>query len=358
MLVERIKEITEIQSISGFESKMRHYMTEQMAPYVDCIEYDRLGGVFGIIESPVKDAKTVMVAAHMDEVGFMVNMICPNGMLKVLPIGGWNTYAVSAQRFTLQTSSGQEIPVISAAIPPHLLRGKSNQELAVEDILFDAGFTSQEEALSFGVRPGDPIVPYSEAFVTANGQNMVAKAWDNRYGCLAILETLKQIDRSSLKVNVVIGCNVQEEVGLRGAPASAYQFKPDLFFAVDCSAANDMQTKEQTFGHLGEGFLLRVQDPRFIMLPRMKDYLLTVAEDEKIPYQYYISKGGTDAAAVQSALAGIPSAVIGVCARYIHTHHAMFNLADFTAAQQMLIAVLTDLDTDKVNQIIYGKEEH
>lgn len=355
MLVDRIKEITNIPAISGHEDKMRQYMAEQMHPFVDEIQYDHLGGVFGIIYSKKANAKTVMVAAHMDEVGFMVSQIEDNGIMTAIPIGGWNPAAVSAHRFTLMTQNGMEIPVVSSSISPHLL--KNGQSPDSDTWRFDAGFTSKEEAEQYGVHTGDAIVPYSEAIETVNGQNMIAKAWDNRYGCLVILEALKQIDREKLSINLVIGCNVQEEVGLRGAPVSAHQFKPDIFLAVDCSAANDIVSKHGTFGHIGEGCLMRVQDPRYLMSPRMKQYLLYLAESHHINYQYYISKGGTDAAAVQSSLDGIPSAVIGVCARYIHTHHTLFNLDDFESAKQLLIHVLQDIDSSKIDYLTYQVED-
>lgn len=354
-LFKRIKEITEIQATSGHEDRMRHYMAEKMRPFVDEIQYDGLGGVFGIKKSNVPDAKTVMIASHMDEVGFMVSMIRDNGMLKVVPLGGWNPQVVSAQRFTLQTKEG-DYPIISSSIPPHLLRGANgSNQIDVSEILFDAGFTSKEEAMRYGVRPGDTVVPDSEAVMTANEQRVIAKAWDNRYGCLLILQLLEELQDVELNVNLVIGANVQEEVGLRGAPASAHLFKPDLFFAVDCSAANDIQTTTDTFGHLGEGFLVRIQDPRFIMLPRMRQYVLDIAEAHDIPYQYYVSKGGTDAAEVHKANQGIPSAVIGVVARYIHTHQSMFDLSDYDAAFREMSAIIRDLDTTKVNHIIYGE---
>lgn len=351
-----IKEVTEIKATSSHEDAMRHYLKEKMTPYVDEIQYDGLGGIFGIIKSKYPDAKTVMVASHMDEVGFMVAKIRDNGSLKVVPLGGWNSQVVSAQRFVLQTREG-EIPVISSSIPPHLLRGTAAAgSIDVSEILFDAGFESKEEAMAYGVRPGDTIVPDSETILCANGKNAIGKAWDNRYGCLMIVHILQALAGKELPFNLVIGANVQEEVGIRGAKVSAHKFNPDLFFAIDCSAANDLQTKTDTFGHLGEGFLVRVQDPRFIMLPRMKDYIVDIAEKHNINYQYYVSKGGTDAAEVHQANDGIPSAVIGVVARYIHTHQSLFNLDDFVAARQEMIAILNDLTTEKINYIIYGEE--
>lgn len=354
-LFQRIKTMTELQGTSGFEEDIRQVMAKELTPLVDRVEYDGLGGVFGIRETQVEDAPRVMVAAHMDEVGFMLTHILDNGLFRVVPLGGWNPYVVSAQRFTLKTRQA-EYPVISSSIPPHLLRGTSGQtSLNVADILFDAGFESKEEAESYGVRPGDSIVPKVETIKTANGKNIISKAWDNRYGCTVVLEALEALKEEELAHTLIAGANVQEEVGLRGTRPSVHKFKPDLFFAVDCSAADDINGKKDTFGHLGEGFLLRIFDPGMITLKRMREFLLDTAETNKIPYQYFVSKGGTDAGQAHLMNDGVPSAVIGVCARYIHTHQTMFNITDYAAAKEMLITVLKSLDKTTVNTIVYGK---
>ncbi|MGL5686834.1 MAG: glutamyl aminopeptidase, partial [Vagococcus fluvialis] len=192
-LFNRIKQLTEIQSVSGFEENMREVMTKEMTPLVDKIEYDGLGGVFGIKKSKEENAPRIMLASHMDEVGFMLSQILDSGLFRVVPLGGWNPYVVSAQRFTLQTKKGN-YPVISSSVPPHLLRGTNGQkQIDVSDILFDAGFTSKEEAEEFGVRPGDAIVPESETIQTANGKRIISKAWDNRYGCTLVLDVLEEL---------------------------------------------------------------------------------------------------------------------------------------------------------------------
>jgi glutamyl aminopeptidase len=133
------------------------------------------------------------------------------------------------------------------------------------------------------------------------------------------------------------------------------KFKPDIFFAVDCSAADDTVTTNGTFGHLDEGTLLRIFDPGLIMLPALKEYLLDIASTHHIPYQYFVSKGGTDAGAAHVANEGIPSSVIGVCGRYIHTHQTMFSIRDFDAAREMLIQTLKGLDRSTVDTIVKGK---
>lgn len=352
---QRIKELTELQGTSGFEHDVREYMREKITPLVDEVQQDGLGGLFGIRHHEDADAPRVMVAAHMDEVGFMLTQITDRGLFKVVPLGGWNPYVVSAQRFTLKTASGKNYPCISASIPPHLLRGTAGQKsLEVTDVLFDAGFESREEAESFGVKPGDTIVPQTETVKTANGKNIISKAWDNRYGCTVVLEALEALKEEKLGQTLIAGANVQEEVGLRGSKVSTTKFKPDLFFAVDCSAADDITTKNGTYGHLGEGTLMRIYDPGLIMLPRLREYLLDTAESNNIPYQYFVSKGGTDAGAAHLSNEGIPSTVIGVVGRYIHTHQTMFSIADFDAAREMLIQTLKGLDKSTVDTIVRG----
>ncbi|MCL2676870.1 MAG: glutamyl aminopeptidase [Streptococcaceae bacterium] len=350
-LFDKIKEITELQATSGFETPMREYLKEKMAPLVDDIEYDGLGGIFGIKKSKTENAPRIMVAAHMDEVGFMVSSIKEDGTFRVVPLGGWNPLVMSGQRFSLFTQKGDKIPVITGGLPPHLLRGTNATPSipAVEDIIFDAGFTDKHEALDYGVNQGNVIIPETETILSANGKNVIAKAWDNRYGCLMILELLEYLKDKALPVTLIIGANVQEEVGLRGAHVSTTKFKPDLFFAVDCSPASD--TFGNTNGELGQGTLLRFYDPGHIMLPNMKSFLLDTAQSNAIQTQAYISKGGTDAGAAHLQNHGVPSTTIGVCARYIHSHQAIFSLEDYNQAQNYLRTIVENLDSNTVAQI-------
>lgn len=347
----RIKTLTELKGTSGNEYRIRDFMHREMEPLVDRIETDGLGGVFGIRENSDQSAPKLMFAAHMDEVGFMVAQITDRGLFKVVPLGGWNPYVVSAQRFTLITAKG-DYPCVSSSVPPHLLRGTNGQQdVSVESILFDAGFESKDEAESFGVRPGDTIVPDVETIFTANKKRIISKAWDNRYGCSVILDVLESIKNDKLPNTLIAGANVQEEVGLRGAKGSTTKFNPDIFFAVDCSAADDLTTTNGTFGHIGKGTLIRIQDPGFILLRGMREFLLDTAETHHIPYQYFVSKGGTDAGAAHQSNEGIPSGVIGVVARYIHTHQTMFAIEDYDAAKEMIKQIALTLDKSVLETI-------
>ncbi|MDN6162169.1 MAG: glutamyl aminopeptidase [Atopostipes sp.] len=347
---ELIKKLTEVQSVSGFEHNIREVVREEISPYVDEIQQDGLGGIFGLRESKAENAPKLMLAAHMDEVGFMLASITDEGFFRVVPLGGWNPQVVSAQRFTLQSKEG-DYPVVSSSIPPHLLRGKKAKKQKVQDILFDGGFSSKEEAEEYGIRPGDSIVPDVETIKMANGKTILGKAWDNRYGVTAVVEALRDLKDEDLPNHLIAGANVQEEVGLRGTKGSVRKFDPDAFFAVDCSPADDVYGDENSFGEIGEGTLLRIQDPGFILSKEMRDFLLDTAETHDIPYQYYVSKGGTDAVAAHQLNEGVPSAVIGMTARYIHTHQTLFHIDDYEAALEMVKQVIRTFDRTTLETI-------
>lgn len=349
---ELIKTLTELQGVSGNEGRVRQFIQSQLALSTTEVQVDGLGYVFGEKKSAQSDAPKLMIAAHMDEVGFMVKDIKEFGLISVIALGGWNPYAVSAQRFTLQTQKGDYV-CVSSAVAPHLLRGAdgSNKTVKVEDILFDAGFTSKEEALKYGVRPGDSIVPQTETVWTANKKAIISKAWDNRYGCAVMLETMHAVKDEALNAHIIAGASVQEEVGLRGIPGAVRKYQPDAFIAVDCSPAGDATGDKNADGQLGNGFLLRMQDPRMITHKGMIEFLEDMALTHHIPYQYYFSKGGTDAVAAHTLNHGIPSAVVGVAARYIHGHQTLFHISDYDAAKEMMIQVVRNFDRTTLNTI-------
>ncbi|MDU7764295.1 MAG: peptidase M28, partial [Staphylococcus sp.] len=170
---------------------------------------------------------------------------------------------------------------------------------------------------------------------------------------IEILELLKDVQ---LDVDLYVGANVQEEVGLRGAKAAAKQINPDIAFVVDCSPANDIKGKQQLSGMLGEGTLIRIKDGTMILKPIFRDYLLKLAQENQIAYQYYISPGGTDGGEIHKANEGIPTAVIGVCARYIHSTDAVFDIRDYFAARHLLKESIIHLTSEQIQQLQYGKE--
>ncbi|MDR3190742.1 MAG: glutamyl aminopeptidase [Lactobacillaceae bacterium] len=350
---KRIVKYTELQGTSGQEFMVRKAFREDLTPLVDEVVQNGLGGLYGIRQNADAKAPRIMFGAHMDEVGFIVVKITDRGMLQVAAVGGWNPYTVSAQRFVLYTREHQ-YPVVSSAVSPHFLRtGNQNGAPQIEDILFDAGFTSRDEAKQYGVEPGDFIVPDVKTQLMANGQRVNSKSWDNRFGLVTILNAFENLQNETLHNTLIMGANVQEEVGLRGVGPAVHQLQPDLFFALDSSAADDLQSGEGQ-GQLDQGAILRVFDPGVIMPKRLKEFVLDTANDEKIPLQYFVAKGGTDAHGAQSENFGIPSVALGVVSRYIHTHQTVWSIADFEAAQHLVETLARKLDQSTVNDIIYG----
>lgn len=344
--------LTEMPAAPGFEKKMRRFVRGEIEKVTSEIVQDRLGSIFGVLRGDPAGPR-IMVAGHMDEVGFMVKSITDNGMLKIQPLGGWWNQVLLAQRMEVMTESGEMLPGVIGSTPPHLLsETQRNQPANIEHMFVDIGADSREHVESLGVRPGMPIVPVCPYTPLANPRKVMAKAWDNRYGVGLAIELL-QACKQDLPPNILYaGATVQEEVGLRGAETAANLVKPDLFFALDASPANDASGDRNAFGQLGKGALLRIYDRSMITHQGMVEFILDTAKTHSIPYQYFMSNGGTDAGKVHLNGIGVPSAVIGVCARYIHTSASIMHMDDYDAAKELLIKLVQSADRSTYEQII------
>jgi len=342
--------LTELPGASGNEHMVRQFMRKELSKYADEIIQDGLGSIFGVRRGPENGPK-VMVAGHMDEVGFMVTSITEQGLIRFQPLGGWWNQVLLAQRVQIITDNGA-IPGVISSIPPHLLDDDTrNRPMDIKNMLIDIGADNKEDAINIGIKPGQQIVPICPFTPLANPKKIMAKAWDNRYGCGLAIELLKELKGRDLPNTLYSGATVQEEVGLRGARTSAYMIKPDIFFALDCSPANDMTGDKNQFGHLGKGVLLRIYDRSMVTHRGMREFVLDTAESNNIPYQYFISNGGTDAGQVHLANEGIPSTVIGICARYIHTSASIIHTDDYEAAKELLVKLVEACDKTTVETI-------
>ncbi|MES9681396.1 peptidase M28 [Bacillus sp. AFS001701] len=348
--LQLFKFLTELQGAPGFEHEVRHFMRKELEKYTNEIVQDRLGSIFGV-KRGTEDGPTVMVAGHMDEVGFMVTQITENGMLRFQPLGGWWNQVLLAQRVQVMTEQGPVIGVIGS-IPPHLLSDELRaRPMDMKNMLIDIGADNKEDALKIGVRPGQQIVPVCPFTPMANEKKIMAKAWDNRYGCGLAIELLKEVQNETLPNILYSGATVQEEVGLRGAQTAANMIKPDIFYALDASPANDMSGSKSEFGQLGKGVLLRILDRTMVTHKGIREFILDTAETNKIPYQYFVSQGGTDAGRVHVSNDGVPSAVIGICSRYIHTAASIIHVDDYLAAKELLVKLVKATDKTTVETL-------
>ncbi|MBM7704877.1 M42 family metallopeptidase [Metabacillus iocasae] len=344
------KTLTELPGAPGNEHQVRAFMRSQLEPHADEMIQDGLGSIFGVKYGD-KTGPKIMVAGHMDEVGFMVTAVTDKGMLRFQPLGGWWSQVLLAQRVQVITNKGPVVGVI-ASIPPHLLEdAQRNKPMDIKNMLIDVGADSKEEVKEMGIKPGDQIVPVCLFTPMANEKKIMAKAWDNRYGCGLAVELLKETKDDKLPNILYSGATVQEEVGLRGAQSAANMINPDLFYALDASPANDMSGDKHAFGQLGKGALLRILDRSMVTHRGMREFVLDTAETHSIPYQYFVSQGGTDAGRVHTSNQGVPSAVVGICSRYIHTHASIIHIDDYAAAKELLIKLVKASDQTTVNTI-------
>lgn len=346
--MQMFKTLTELQGAAGNEHLVRKYMRNELGKYADDLIQDRLGGVFGVKKG---SGPKVMVAGHMDEVGFMVTQITKNGLLRFQPLGGWWSQVLLAQRVQVMTDNGPITGVISSTPPHNLTPEQRKKPMELKQMLIDIGADDEEDAKQIGIKPGQQIVPIAPFTPMANEKKILAKAWDNRYGCGLAIELLKELQGETLPNKLYSGATVQEEVGLRGAKVAANMINPDIFFALDASPANDMSGDDKEFGHLGKGALLRIFDRSMITHRGMRDFVLDTAETNDIPYQYFISQGGTDAGSVHLSNEGVPSAVVGICSRYIHTHASIIHVDDYAAAKALIVKLVKSLDENTVKHI-------
>ncbi|PAE30719.1 peptidase M28 [Paenibacillus sp. 7884-2] len=346
--LELFKNLTELQGAPGNEHLVRSFMKKELEKYADEIIQDNLGGVFGVKHG---EGPRVMVAGHMDEVGFMVTQITDNGMLRFQPLGGWWNQVMLAQRVQVMTKNGPVIGVIGS-IPPHLLtEAQRKKPMEIKNMLIDIGADDRKDVEKIGVRPGDSIVPITPFEPMANNKKILAKAWDNRYGCGLAIELMKELQHDTLPNQLYSGATVQEEVGLRGAQVAANMIGPDIYYALDASPANDASGDKKAFGQLGKGALLRIFDRTMITHRGMREFVLDTAESNNIPYQYFISQGGTDAGRVHLSGDGVPSAVIGICSRYIHTSASIIHVDDYAAAKELLVKLVKATDQNMLDVI-------
>ncbi|MFA9559072.1 M42 family metallopeptidase [Evansella sp. AB-rgal1] len=351
--LEMFKTLTQLPGAPGFEHEVRAFVREELKKYSDEVIQDNLGGIFGVKKGD-ESGPRVMVAGHMDEVGFMVTSITEKGLIRFQTLGGWWSQVLLAQRFQIITDQGPVLGVVGS-IPPHLLdEAKRSKPMDIKNMYIDIGADDKADAERIGIKPGQQIVPICPFEKMANEKKIMAKAWDNRYGVGLAIELLEELKDEKTPNILYSGATVQEEVGLRGAQVAANMINPDIFYALDASPANDASGEKDAFGHLGKGALVRIYDRTMVTHRGMREFILDTAESNKIPYQFFISQGGTDAGRVHMSGSGVPSAVIGICSRYIHTSASIIHIDDYAAAKELVtkLARTTDkatLETIKAN---------
>lgn len=346
--LKTLEELTQLYGPSGDEGLVKEYLKDKYTELGFETLEDNLGSIVCIKKSKKPNAKKVLIAAHMDEVGFMVSKILSNGAVMVLPLGGHNAQALLSNRVTLKTQKGDFYHGLINALPPHLMSQANRDRVTqIGEMVFDFGFVSKEEAINAGIRIGDSLVCDGKFEVLNDGKRLLAKAFDDRLGLALGLEVLKELKDVDLDFDLYVGGTVQEEVGCRGALTTSYLVHPDLAIVVDCSPSRDSNGDRSDLGQLGEGVLIRVTDGSMIAFRDLINYQIDCLDRAEVKHQYFISPGGTDAGNIHKQFDGIKTLTYCLCARNIHTPSTLLDADDYLNAKKGLVFMLKDLSEGK-----------
>ncbi len=331
-----LQRLVETPSPSGFEEPNARHFREYVAPFADTVETDAIGNVIASVNP--EGSPRVMLAGHMDEIGFLVHYISDEGFCYFRTIGGHDNAVIVGQRVTIHTCRGP-VPGVIGKKPIHLLdNDERTKKLELHDLWVDIGATrGRAEAIDAGVRVGDPVT-YSVGMNYLQGDRVTARALDNRIGAWVVAEALRRVKDLHPQAAVFAVATVQEEIGLRGARTSAYGVDPDIGIAVDVTFASDfpsMDKRKISDVKLGGGpTILRGANAN----RRLADHLISLAEEYHIPYQPEATPGGTgtDANAMQISRAGMITGLVGIPLRYMHTPCEVISLSDADHAAELL----------------------
>ncbi len=347
-----LKEITEINGIPGNEVAVREFMEKELNGYVDEVQYDNIGSYIGVKKGSDNGPK-VVIAGHMDEVGFMVTKITDEGFIKFTTMGGWWSQVMLAQQVTITTRKNKEILGVIGSKPPHILGIEERKKpVDINTMFIDVGVKDKEEAEKLGIRVGDMITPYIEFRTMGNEKYLLGKAWDNRIGCAVAIEVAKNLkDEKHDNILYAVG-TVQEEVGCRGATTVGNKINPDIAIAVDVGIADDIPGGKGEYGKMGEGVQVTLKDRTSIGHKTLREFVEDIAEELEIPIQYQVlAGGGTDAGPLHISHDGAPSLSISIPSRYIHSHTSMIHRDDYENTVKLLTELVKRLNAKNVDAI-------
>ncbi len=345
-----LRQLAEASGPPGAEQEVREIVKKAISPPGE-VSFDRLGSIL-CEKQGSSSTPRVAVEAHLDEVGFMVQSITSQGFLRFIPLGGWWGHVLPSQRVDILTESGK-IPGIIGSTPPHFLSPAEREKVQrIEDMLIDVGAGSESEIEAMGIRVGDPIAPHSKFVEMAAPDILSCKAFDNRVGVGSMCETMNRLTETSHPNTVIAVGAVQEEVGCRGAITATEMARPDVALILEGTPADDVGPGEGQ-GVVGKGPQVRLFDPTAISNRRLVRFMESVAKEVGIDLQLAVRRsGGTDAKSIHVSRIGVPTVVIGVPARYIHTHVSLIHWRDYKQTIDLTVAAVERLDEATVNGLV------
>lgn len=339
MNVELLRELTEAHGVSGQEESVRAIARRELSALGE-VSVDPMGNVICLKSG--SGHRKLMLAAHMDEIGFVVKHIDKEGFCRLNPIGGWDPRQMNAQRVRVGAKDGSSLPgiLMYGTKPAHLLTEAETREGQKHDNFFvDLGMGS--ESVNQKVRVGAQVT--MDRSFSQTGDLFTCKAMDDRVALFVMIEALRKLKGATVDVYAV--ATVQEEVGLRGAAAAGSAIAPDIMVAIDITLANDIPgvPEQDHTTKLGAGTAIKIMDSSLICHPKLVDHFRVVAERNQIPHQFEIlARGGTDAGGVQRLHGGMPAFTLSIPTRYVHTVNETVHPSDVQASIDLLAAYIED----------------
>lgn len=348
-MLDKLKHLSEAFGPSGFEEDVVHAIVSYCKDFN--VSVDAMNNLYVSLKSNTGNKPVLMLDAHLDEVGFMVQNILPNGLLHIAPLGGWVATNVPAHTVTIKNSAHDYIQGVVVSKPPHFMsESEKNAPLQVENLLIDVGASSRDDVIhQFHIAVGDPIAPSVPFSYQTKNNICFGKAFDNRMGCLVVLETLIALSKEKdLPFDVIGAFASQEEVGTRGAHVTAQVVKPDIAIVFEGSPADDLYfSQDLAQCRLNAGAQIRHMDSSYVSHKRFIDQAKDIARKHTIPFQSAVRhKGGTNAGRIHTEGKAVPVLVLGVPCRYVHTHHNYAAIKDVHACIDLAVHIAKELQLD------------
>ncbi len=338
--IDLLRRLTDAPGIAGFEDRVRDIVAAELQPLVDNLQVDRLGNLIATKQGTNSgDGPTILLVAHMDEIGFLVRFVDERGFVRLQPLGSFDPRALLAQRVDLHAQNGQRfVGVVATTVEPHHFAPPREARIPqVSDLFVD--LSGYGTTIRDHVEIGDMVTLERSLYVA--GYHIVSKALDDRLGLYVMIEALRQL--GGHRATIIAVASAQEEVGSRGAVAAGFAVDPDICIALDLTLANDFpgMSPEQEVTRLGAGPAIKIMDTTQISHRGVVRHLRDLAHQHDIPIQLEVlNQGGTDASLIQRIRAGVAVVTLSLPARYIHTVNEMAHIGDVERGVTLLARYL------------------
>ncbi len=348
--VQMMEDFVQADGISSNEKEVSRVMRRYVEPSVDAVKYDGLGSV-AFYKKGTEDL-TVMLAGHIDEIGFLIKQIDEDGYIFLHPVGGWWPHVLLGSLLTITTEEGNKFIGVVGSQAPHGMKPEVRKKvMELKDVFLDIGITSKQAVLDLGIQIGDMVTPRSEFVTLANPDFMAAKAWDDRIGALIVAQVMRNLKDKQPKATIVGVGTVQEEVGLRGAKTSAYMVKPDLAITLDVTIADDTPKGDKRI-KMGKGITLEVGDASHFGHKGLLSHLKQLSQEMGFDVQLeLLLAGGTDSGEIHKSMDGVVAVTVSIPSRYIHSHYAIVHKKDVADTIALLTAFCESIDVETFQRI-------